>query len=144
MRAAAKPLTAGAGSFFLRQSVSMESVGSAPGLRRKMTGVVLTIEWKPLSAPDSDYKSCYEGTILKKEWTAAHAKIKSEDSRVLLRFRFDCGPANNTGHDSVQIANLDVFTKNDGVLRVSDFGARGDGVFRPARPRLRRRCLGAH
>lgn len=91
-------------------------------------GVVLTIEWKPLSAPDSDYKSCYEGTILKKEWTAAHAKIKSEDSRVLLRFRFDCGPANNTGHDSVQIANLDVFTKNDGVLRVSDFGARGDGV----------------
>jgi len=91
-------------------------------------GVVLTIEWKPVSADDREYRTCYKGTILKKEWTAAHAKIKSGDARVLLRFRFDCGPADNTGYDSVQIANLDVFTKNDGVLRVSDFGARGDGV----------------
>ena len=91
-------------------------------------GVVLTVDWKPVSAPDSDYRTCYEGTILKKEWAVGSAKIESGDKRVLLRFRFDCGPADNAGYDSVQITNLDVFTKEDGVLRVSDFGARGDGI----------------
>ncbi|MGB1129715.1 MAG: right-handed parallel beta-helix repeat-containing protein, partial [Haloferula sp.] len=91
-------------------------------------GVVLTIEWKPLSAPDSDYRTCYEGTILQKEWATGAAKIETDESHVLLRFRFDCGPADNTGYDSVQIANLDTFTKNDGVLHIADFGARGDGV----------------
>lgn len=32
----------------------------------------------------------------------------------MLRFRFDCGPADNIGYDSVQIANLDIVTTEDG------------------------------
>jgi hypothetical protein len=53
---------------------------------------------------------------------------------VLLRFRFDCGPADDPAYDSVQITGIDAFDEDDGQVRVGDFGARGDGVHddRPA------------
>jgi hypothetical protein len=97
-------------------------------------GVVLTVDWKPVGAPDKAYRRCYESTILGKEWTADHAKIDSGKASVLLRFRFDCGPADDAGYDTVQITKIDVFHEGDGRLRVEDFGAVGDGAHddRPA------------
>jgi hypothetical protein len=90
-------------------------------------GVVLSVEWKPANAPVTAYRTCYEGTIRNREWTTHHAKLDVEPDEVHLRFRFDCGPAGDTSFDSVQIANLDLFSDKDGSLRVKDFGALGDG-----------------
>jgi len=70
-------------------------------------GVVLTISCKPANAADDAYQSCYQGTVESAAWTAARAEIKSKDHQVVLRFSFDCGPADNTGHDSVQIAGIE-------------------------------------
>jgi hypothetical protein len=91
-------------------------------------GVTLTVEWKPANAPDTDYRTCHEGTIRGLEWASHHAKLDAQADSVLLRFRFDCGPAGDTDSDNVQFANLDVFTDKQGILRVRDFGAVGDGV----------------
>jgi hypothetical protein len=85
----------------------------APGIRfatrsatGKGDGVLLTVEWKPNDAPDMDYKTCHTATILDQEWAPARARIDTRDDHVKLRFRFDCGPANDTGFDSVQLAIL--------------------------------------
>ena len=91
-------------------------------------GVTLTVEWKPANAPDTGYRTCYEGLIRGLEWRSQHAKLDTQADKLLLRFRFDCGPAGDTDSDSVQIANLDVFTDLQGILRVRDFGAVGDGA----------------
>lgn len=75
-------------------------------------GVVLTVEWKPANAPDGEYRAFYQGTIRGLEWAMCHAKLDTQADSVLLRFRFDCGPAGDTNSDNVQIANLDVVTDN--------------------------------
>jgi hypothetical protein len=74
----------------------------------KGDGVVLTISCKPVGAADEAYRACYQGTIDADEWTVARADIKTKDTRVVLRFSFDCGPADNTAHDTVQIAGLEL------------------------------------
>lgn len=74
----------------------------------KGDGVALTVEWKAVNAPDSDYRTCYESTIRGLEWATHRAKLDTQEDRVLLRFRFDVGPAGDSNSDSVQIANLEV------------------------------------
>jgi hypothetical protein len=71
-------------------------------------GVALTVEWKPANTADDDYRTCFEGTIRGKKWATHLVKIATQADSVLLRFRFDCGPAGDTNSDSVQIADLDV------------------------------------
>ncbi|MCH7224631.1 right-handed parallel beta-helix repeat-containing protein [Haloferula sp. A504] len=85
------------------------STRSATGLG---DGVALTVEWKPVGAPDGDYRGCHEATIRSKKWTGHQVRIPSGDGPVLLRFRFDCGPADNAGYDTVQIAGIDVFMED--------------------------------
>jgi hypothetical protein len=70
--------------------------------------VALTVEWKPANTADDDYRTCFEGTIRGKKWATHLVKIATQADSVLLRFRFDCGPAGDTNSDSVQIADLDV------------------------------------
>jgi hypothetical protein len=69
-------------------------------------GVAMTVEWKPQDAPDSEYRICYEGMIRGKEWADAQVKVPSGKAGALLRFRFDCGPADDAGFDTVEIRNL--------------------------------------
>jgi hypothetical protein len=94
--------------------------GEAEGIRfatRSATGqgdgVRLTIEWKPAKAPNSEYRIFHESTIQDEEWTKVRVPIDSRAGPMLLRFRFDCGPADNAGYDTVQIADIDVFTESD-------------------------------
>ncbi len=61
---------------------------------------------------DGQRQPCYEETIRGKEWTEAQAGIKSVNGHILLRFRFDCGPANDTTSDNVQIAGIDLRLRN--------------------------------
>jgi len=71
-------------------------------------------------------------TITGQQWTPAPVAIETTDPRVRLRFRFDCGPADNTGYDGVQIAELRYLTESmlaeDIYLRVADFAVVGDCV----------------
>ncbi len=71
-------------------------------------GVALTVEWKTADAPDNDYRTCYEGFIRGLEWVKHLAKLDTRTDKVLLRFRFDCGPAGDTNSDSVRITNIEV------------------------------------
>lgn len=71
-------------------------------------GVAMTVEWKPLGAPDSEYKPCHQGTIRGKDWTDTAVKVDSGKARVMLRFHFDCGPANDAGYDTVELTGLDL------------------------------------
>lgn len=77
----------------------------------KGDGVVLTIAWRPAGAADEEYKTCYTGRIDSQQWTPGRADIRTEELSAVLRFSFDCGPANSTAHDSVQIANLELVGK---------------------------------
>ena len=45
------------------------------------------------------------------EWTSDNAEIETEESRLVLHFSFDCGPADNTAYDSVSIADLKLVRK---------------------------------
>lgn len=90
-------------------------LGDADGIRfatRSATGlgdgVGLTVDWKPAAAADQGYRKAYQGVIRGEEWAEARVAIESGNDPVLLRFRFDGGPADNTGYDTVQIAGLEV------------------------------------
>ncbi len=86
------------------------STRSATGLG---DGVALTVEWKPVGALDGEYRKCHGSMIRGEEWKPTHVKIDSGNSRVMLRFHFDCGPADNARYDTVQIAGIDVFTEDN-------------------------------
>lgn len=102
----------------LRGSLLFELTGElsgAGGIRfdtRSATGqgdgVQLTVEWKSANASNSEYRTCYEGTIRGREWATVQVPIEAPTAQVMLRFRFDCGPADNAGYDTAQIANIGV------------------------------------
>ncbi|MCP4785328.1 MAG: hypothetical protein GY903_04855 [Fuerstiella sp.] len=91
-------------------------------------GVVLTVAWRPIGAPDSAYQNCHTRTIREMQWTPTRVAIETTAPRVMLRFSFDCGSADNSSFDTVQIASLDLISRDDGLLRIADYGAVGDGV----------------
>ena len=74
----------------------------------KGDGVLLTIALKPANASDDEFKVFGQGTIASQEWKVTRGRVPGKDSDVVLRFTFDCGPANNTGFDNVEIADIDL------------------------------------
>lgn len=74
----------------------------------KGDGVLLTIAWKPANASDDEFKVFGRGTIASQVWKVTRGRVPGKDSDVVLRFTFDCGPANNTAFDNVQIADIDL------------------------------------
>jgi len=72
---------------------------------KKGDGVLLTVAWKPGGAPDDALTTCYTQTVTTEKWTPCEVRIEGA-GRAVLRFRFDCGPADNTTDDSFHFADL--------------------------------------
>ncbi len=96
-----------------------------PG-RKVGDGVVLTLSWKPADAADNAYKACYTATITEEDWTTGRAQVDTAEPGVVLRFTVDCGPADNTRDDSVQVAWLGLE-----LGEPSPYGADPDDLVSP-------------